>query len=123
MAAIDQNKLQRLCRRARARGLRLWGQRDGYHRSIGLYRLFQTEDDGQSWKAIFGPTTLDAIDARLASIPTLKRHVVVAQEIIDLKRAACEGCNERATSNGSGQAPAPPTASAGADATREGDCR
>jgi hypothetical protein len=65
---IDQNKLQRLRRRARAHGLALWGERDGYHRAMGVYRLYQSEDGGQTWKTIFGPAPLDAIEANLDSI-------------------------------------------------------
>jgi hypothetical protein len=67
---IDKNKLQRLRRRARAHGLRLSDQRDGYHRAMGAFRLSQLspEGDGQTYKTIFGPAPLDAIEANLASI-------------------------------------------------------
>jgi hypothetical protein len=65
---IDKNKLQRLRRRARAHGLMLWDERDGYHRAMGAFRLSQSEDGGQVWKIIFGPVPLDAIEANLDSI-------------------------------------------------------
>jgi hypothetical protein len=65
---IDKNKLQRLRRRARAHGLALWGERDGYHRAKDVYHLYQSEDGGQTWKTIFGPAPLDAIGANLDSI-------------------------------------------------------
>jgi len=66
---IDKNKLQRLRRRARAHGLALWDERDGYHRAMGAFCLYQAEEDGgQTWKGIFGPAPLDAIEANLDSI-------------------------------------------------------
>ena len=67
---IDKNKLQRLRRRARAHGLMLRGERDGYHRAMDAYRLSQLspEGDGQTYKIIFGPVPLDAIEANLDSI-------------------------------------------------------
>jgi hypothetical protein len=65
---IDKNKLQRLRRRARAHGLALWDERDGYHRAMGAYRLYQAEDGGQTWKTIFGPAPLDVIEANLDDI-------------------------------------------------------
>jgi hypothetical protein len=65
---IDKNKLQRLRRRARAHGLMLWDERDGYHRAMGAFSLSWSEDGGQVWKIIFGPAPLDAIEANLDSI-------------------------------------------------------
>jgi hypothetical protein len=67
---IDKNKLQRLRRRARVHGLALWDERDGYHRAMGAFCLYQAEygDGGQTWKTIFGPAPLDAIEANLASV-------------------------------------------------------
>jgi hypothetical protein len=66
--AIDRNKLQRLRRRARAHGLSLHDERDGYHRARNRFRLYQTEPDGQICTAVFGPAPLDAIEANLDSI-------------------------------------------------------
>jgi hypothetical protein len=67
---IDKNKLQRLRRRARAHGLTLHDERDGYHRAMNAFRLYQLspEGDGQTYKTIFGPAPLDAIEANLDSV-------------------------------------------------------
>jgi hypothetical protein len=65
---IDKNKLQRLRRRARAHGLALLDERDGYHRAMNAFRLYQSEDGKQTLKIIFGPAPLDAIEANLDSI-------------------------------------------------------
>jgi hypothetical protein len=35
---------------------------------MDVYRLYQSEDGGQTWKTIFGPAPLDAIEANLDSI-------------------------------------------------------
>jgi hypothetical protein len=64
---IDKNRLQRLRRRARARGLRLWDERDGYHRAMNTFRLYGTTDGGQTYEVIFGPAPLGEIEAWLAS--------------------------------------------------------
>jgi hypothetical protein len=64
---INKNKLRRLRRRAHTHGLTLWGERDGYHRATGVYRLFQSEDGGQTWKTIFGPAPLEVVEANLDS--------------------------------------------------------
>jgi hypothetical protein len=66
---IDRAKLQRLRRRARAHGLMLWDSRDGYHRAMGAFRLFWSEN-GQTWTAIFGPAPLDVIEANLDAVVT-----------------------------------------------------
>jgi hypothetical protein len=85
---IDKNRLRRLRRRARARGLHLSGERDGYHRAMGVFHLYRIEANGQTCTAIFGPTTdLGAIDAKLASIPVLKRYVV-SERVIDFAAAS-----------------------------------
>jgi hypothetical protein len=67
---IDKNKLQRLRRRARAHGLTLHDRRDGYHRAMNAFCLYQLspEGDGQTYKPIFGPAPLDAVEANLDSI-------------------------------------------------------
>jgi nuclear transport factor 2 (NTF2) superfamily protein len=65
---IDRNKLQRLRRRARARGLLLLDERDGYHRAMGRFHLSWSEDGGQTWQTIFGPAPLDVIEAKLDAI-------------------------------------------------------
>jgi hypothetical protein len=65
---IDKNKLQRLRRRARAHGLALFGERDGYHRAMDVYHLSQLGDDGQTYKTIFGPAPFAAIAANLDSM-------------------------------------------------------
>jgi hypothetical protein len=64
---IDKNKLRRLRRRARAHGLVLLDERDGYHRAMGAFCLYQT-DDRVTWKPIFGPVPLDTIAANLDNI-------------------------------------------------------
>jgi hypothetical protein len=66
---IDRNKLQRLRRRARKHGLSLWGERDGYHRAMGIYHLSQETGGPNGEKvSISGPMTLDAIEANFDRI-------------------------------------------------------
>jgi hypothetical protein len=47
---IDKNKLQRLRRRARAHGLMLSGERDGYHRAMDAFHLSGQKTAGKSGK-------------------------------------------------------------------------